>query len=111
MSIAARLSFLRKHKGLSQRALAEAIGLHTSQIKRYEAGTSHPSLEAIKKTAKTLCVTSDSSIFEEDELVANADLALQFHAIANMPDQQQSVTKQLLEAWSSSTRPSAGRPK
>jgi len=60
MSIAARLSFLRKHEGLSQRALAEAI-------------------------------------FEEDELVANADLALQFHAIANMPDQQQSVIKQLLE--------------
>jgi len=54
-------------------------------------------LEAIKKIAKTLCVTSDSAIFEEDELVADADLALQFHAIANLPDQQQSVIKQLLE--------------
>jgi transcriptional regulator with XRE-family HTH domain len=113
MSIAARLSKLRKTKGLTQQALAEAIGLHVTQIKRYEAGTSQPSLEAIKKIAQTLRVTTDSLIFEDHELEADADLALQFQAIANMPPEQQSVVKQLLEGmiikyeaarWSSQTK-------
>ncbi|MFL9951684.1 helix-turn-helix transcriptional regulator [Paraburkholderia agricolaris] len=97
MSIAARLATLRKQKGLTQQALADAIGLHITQIKRYEAGTSQPSLEAIKKIARTLRVTTDSLIFEEEELEADADLAMQFQAIASMPRKQQSVIKQLLE--------------
>ncbi|MFB9126575.1 XRE family transcriptional regulator [Paraburkholderia dipogonis] len=97
MSIAARLVSLRKQKGLTQQALAEAIGLHITQVKRYEAGTSQPSLEAIKKIARTLRVTTDSLIFEEDELQTDADLAMQFQAISSMPKQQQSVIKQLLE--------------
>ncbi|WP_242540600.1 helix-turn-helix domain-containing protein [Trinickia mobilis] len=97
MSIAARLVALRKQKGLTQQALADSIGLHITQIKRYEAGTSQPSLEAIKKIAKTLRVTTDSLIFEEEELDADADLTMQFQAIANMPKKQQSVIKQLLE--------------
>jgi len=97
MSIAARLATLRKQKGLTQQALADAIGLHITQIMRYEAGTSQPSLEAIKKIARTLRVTTDSLIFEEEELEADADLTMQFQAIASMPKKQQAVIKQLLE--------------
>jgi transcriptional regulator with XRE-family HTH domain len=93
----ARLATLRKQKGLTQQALSDAIGLHITQIKRYEAGTSQPSLEAIRKIARTLRVTTDSLIFEEEELEADADLAMQFQAIASMPRKQQSVIKQLLE--------------
>jgi len=97
MSIAARLVALRKQKGLTQQALADAIGLHITQIKRYEAGTSQPSIEALKKIAQTLRVTTDSLVFEEDERDVDADLTLQFQAIASMPKKQQSVIKQLLE--------------
>ncbi len=97
MSIAARLVALRKQKGLTQQALADAIGLHITQIKRYEAGSSQPSIEALKKIAQTLRVTTDSLVFEEDELEVDADLTLQFQAIASMPKKQQSVIKQLLE--------------
>lgn len=97
MSIANRLIILRKQKGLSQQALADAIGIHVTQVKRYEGGISLPSLEAIKKIAQTLRVTTDSLIFEEDELQPGADLALQFQAITNMAPEQQEVIKQLLE--------------
>lgn len=97
MSISTRLATIRKSKGLTQQALADAVGLHVTQIKRYEAGTSQPSLEAIKKIAQTLRVTTDSLIFEEGELAPDADLALQFQAIANMAPEQQQVIKQLLE--------------
>jgi transcriptional regulator with XRE-family HTH domain len=113
MSIAKRISTLRKQKGLTQQALADAIGLHVTQIKRYEAASSQPSLEAIKKIAKTLRVTTDSLIFDDEELTADADLEKQFQAVAAMPTEEQTVIKQLLEGmiikyeaerWSSKTK-------
>ncbi len=113
MTIAARISGIRKTKGLTQQALANAIGLHVTQIKRYEAGQSQPSLEALKKIAQTFCVTTDSLVFEEDELKFDNDLTLQFQAISSMPKPQQDVVKQLLEGmiikyeaerWSSNTK-------
>jgi transcriptional regulator with XRE-family HTH domain len=113
MSIARRLADFRKKKGLTQQALADAIGLHVTQVKRYEAGTSQPSLEALKKIAKTLRVTTDSLIFEEGELEPDADLVLQFQAISMMPKDEKRIIQQLLEGmiikyeaerWSSKTK-------
>ena len=113
MSIAARISTIRKQKGLTQQGLADAVNLHVTQIKRYESGNSLPSLEALKKISKTFRVTTDSLVFEEDELMPNADLALQFQAISDMPKTEQAVIKQLLEGmiikyeaerWSSRTK-------
>lgn len=113
MSISRRLSTLRKNKGLTQQSLADAMGLHITQIKRYEAGTSQPSIEALKKIAKTFCVTTDSIVFDDDELQMDNDLTLQFHAITHMPKKEKDVVKQLLEGmiikyeaerWSSKTK-------
>ena len=67
---------LRKQKGLTQQALADALDLHITQLKRYEAGSSQPSLEAVKKIAQTLRVTTDSLIFEPEELEPDEDLRL-----------------------------------
>ncbi|MBI6547187.1 helix-turn-helix transcriptional regulator [Xenorhabdus sp. VLS] len=97
MSIANRLIALRKKKGLSQQAFADAIGIHVTQVKRYEGGVSLPSLEAIKKIAQTLRVTTDSLIFEDKELQPDSDLALQFQAISNMQPEQRQVIKEVLE--------------
>ncbi|MDQ1922183.1 hypothetical protein [Massilia pseudoviolaceinigra] len=51
-----------------------------------------PSLAAIKKIAQVLRVTTDFLIFEESALAPDADLALQFQAIASMSEPQQAVT-------------------
>ena len=113
MSIAQRLSSLRKNKGLTQQALADAVGLHVTQVKRYEYNQSQPSLETLKKIAKALRVTIDSLVFEESELLPDDSLALQFQAVINLPSEQQAVIKQLLEGmiikyeaerWSSKVR-------
>jgi transcriptional regulator with XRE-family HTH domain len=113
MSIAQRLVSLRKQKGLTQQALADAIGMHITRIKRYEAGVSQPSLEALKKIAQTLRVTTDSLIFEPKELDPDEDLRMQFKAVSNMPEAERRIVKQLLEGmiikyeaerWSSKTR-------
>lgn len=113
MSIAQRLVTLRKQKGLTQQALARALELHITQVKRYEAGTSQPSLEALKKLAMTFRVTTDFLIFEPEELEPDEDLRLQFKAVSDMPADEQRVVKQLLEGmiikyeaerWSSKAR-------
>jgi len=58
-------------------------------------------------------VTTDSLIFESDELEPDEDLRLQFKAVSNMPNEEQQVIKQLLEGmiikyeaerWSSKAR-------
>lgn len=113
MSIAQRLVTLRKQKGLTQQALADALGLHITQVKRYEAGASQPSLEALKKLAQTFRVTTNSLSFEPEELEPDEDLRLQFKAVSDMPQEEQRIVKQLLEGmiikyeaerWSSKAR-------
>lgn len=49
-----RLAALRKEKGLTQQALADLIGMHVIQIRRYESGASQPTLDVIRKLALAL---------------------------------------------------------
>src|SRR5207247_1709547 len=54
-----RLAALRKERSLTQQALAEMVGMHISQIRRYEAGQSQPTLNVIRKRAVSLSVGAD----------------------------------------------------
>jgi transcriptional regulator with XRE-family HTH domain len=97
MSFPARLIALRKQKGLSQQAMAEAIGLHVTQIKRYESGASQPSLDAIKKIAVALSVSTDSLLFDENERGPDDDLRLQFDAVSRMPKKERQVIREVID--------------
>ncbi|CAG1002597.1 HTH-type transcriptional regulator DdrOP3 [Anaerolineae bacterium] len=98
MQLATRLVQLRKQKGLSQQALADAEGLHVTQIKRYESGATQPSLEALKKIAVTLGVTADFLLFDEAERGPDDELRLQFEAVSQLPPEEQAVVKEVLES-------------
>jgi transcriptional regulator with XRE-family HTH domain len=98
MQLATRLVQLRKQKGLSQQALADAVGLHVTQIKRYESGATQPSLEALKKIAITLGVTADFLLFDEAERGPDDELRLQFEAVSQLPPEEQAVVKEVLES-------------
>jgi len=97
MEFSARLVQLRKQKGLTQQALADVIGLHSAQIKRYEAGTNQPSLEALKKMALALGVSADSLLFDEAERGPGDDLRLQFDVISHMDEEEQRVIRELID--------------
>lgn len=45
MSFPQNLTDLRKKKGFNQQMMAEKLGIHVSQVKRYEKGTSQPTLD------------------------------------------------------------------
>lgn len=98
MSLRERLIDLRKEQGLTQQQMADTIGIHVNSLKKYETGQAQPSLDVLKKIALTLHVSTDFLLFEEHERVPQDDLALQFEAIAEMPDGEQMVIREVLES-------------
>jgi transcriptional regulator with XRE-family HTH domain len=108
-----RLAALRKQKALSQPELAAAIGIHVSQLRRYEAGSSQPTLEVLRKLAVTLGVSADLLLFDKDERGPDDELRLQFEAISKFDPDEKHVIKSVLEGlilkheakrWSSLSR-------
>ena len=97
MSLPKRLLKLRKDRSLTQQAMAEAIGIHVNSLKKYEAGQAQPSLEALKKIAITMNVSTDYLLFEEHERGPSEDLVLQFEAISQFDDEDKELAQGLLE--------------
>lgn len=93
-----RLATLRKAKALTQGALADRIGLHISQIRRYEAGDSQPTLDVIRKLAIALSVSADVLVFEEGERGPDDDLRLQFEAVSQFTPEEKAVAREVLES-------------
>ncbi|MNS48421.1 helix-turn-helix protein [compost metagenome] len=51
------LKGIRDHHGMSQSALARALGVPERQVQRWEAGESSPSVWAALAAARVLCCT------------------------------------------------------
>ncbi len=92
-----RLSTLRKERSLTQQALAELVGLGITQMKRYEAGASQPTLEVIRKLSQQLRVSADELLFGKAQRGPDEDLRLQFEAISRFNDDEKKVVRSVLE--------------
>jgi transcriptional regulator with XRE-family HTH domain len=92
-----RLSTLRKERSLTQQALAELVGLGITQMKRYEAGASQPTLDVIRKLSQVLRVSADELLFGKAERGPDEDLRLQFEAISRFNDDEKKVVRSVLE--------------
>ncbi len=92
-NFAARLSAARKSQGLTQQQLADRSGAHVTQIRRYEAGSSQPTLDVLRALALALNVSADSLLFDEDERgPKNTTLRLKLEAVDQFtPDEQEHV--------------------
>lgn len=97
MDFPERLASLRKEKSLTQKQLGELIGVHVSQIRRYESGTSQPTLDVIRKIAIALHVSADKLIFDENERGPDDDLRLHFEAVSKLTPDDKRTVKELLE--------------
>ncbi len=97
MSFSSRLIQIRKSQGLTQKALSESADLHINQIRRYEAGTSEPTLGVLIKLAKFLHVSIDQLVFDEEDRGPNDRMKLMFEAIKNLSQDEQHVIQELLE--------------
>ena len=98
MDFPQRLATLRKERALTQQALAEHVGVHVSQIRRYEAGESTPTLDVLRKLAIALSVSADTLVFDKDERGPDDDLRLQFEATQRLTDEEKRVVKTVIES-------------
>jgi len=98
MSFPQRVVTLRKQKGWTQQQLAEQVGVRVLQIRRYESGASQPTLDAIRRLALALGVTTDELIFDKNERGPDDDLRLQFEALTRFTPQEKKIVKAVLES-------------
>ena len=94
ISFGKRLAAVRKDRGLSQSALAEALGTSVSVVSRYERNEMAPSVETARRIAEHL----DASLAYllggggEEELLGDRDLVRRLRAVqAFDPDERERV--------------------
>ena len=92
-----RLVALRHLKGLTQQQLADRVGVHAQQLKRYEAGSSQPTLDVIRNLAVALGTTSDQMLFDKEERGPDDDLRLQFEAVSRFDAEDRKTARALLD--------------
>lgn len=97
MGFPERVEQLRKKKELTQQELADQVGVKVLQIRRYENGSSQPTLEVIKHLAVALGVTSDTLIFGEGERGPDESLRLQFEVLSQFDEEDKQVAQEVLE--------------
>lgn len=98
MEFPERLTALRKERGLTQQALADAVGLAVLQIRRYEGGTSQPTLDVIRKLSIALGISADMLVFDAEERGPDEVLRYQFETICRLSAREQEVVRALLDA-------------
>jgi transcriptional regulator with XRE-family HTH domain len=98
MDFPARLIQLRHEQALTQQALADAVGIHVNQIRRYEAGQAQPTLDALINLAKALHVSLDSLVFGESARGPDDDFRLRFEALKDFTPAEKAVAGELLDS-------------
>ena len=104
MSFGERLRTARALKSLTQSQLAEAAGIHYTQVGRYEKKGAVPAADVLARLADALGVSSDYLMNgTPDEHAAahltDRDLLEHFREVERMPPGDRAVVKQLIDAF------------
>jgi len=99
-----RLKQARADKGLSQSKLADKIGVHVTNISRYERGENKPTTQVLSKLANALSVSADylmSGTIDENatKSISDKELLEQFKKIEQLPNQKKMLVKEFLDAF------------
>ena len=99
-----RLKELRNRKKISQNELSKTIGVHVTNISRYERGENKPTTEVLSKLANALDTTTDFLMNGSTDEVATSNLSDKemlslFKKVTNLSKERQEVVKELIEAF------------
>ncbi len=102
MPFGKNLSRFRKEKGLTQEGLSQKSRVAISQIRRYEADKSSPTLDVIVRLAKTLGISIDELVFDKEKGIAagklmDRELLEQFEMISILEEEERQAVKKILE--------------
>ena len=96
------LKDLRNKRGFSQEAFAKEIGVHVTNLSKYERNISVPSLEVAKRMAETLGVSLDRLAHGDNRAEAtidDSDLLNLFSKAQKLSDKQKETVKDFLSAF------------
>lgn len=98
-AVGARVKALREERGLSQRALAQHLGVSSSTIAKYEAGVHSPPLSVLVRLAAVLDVSLDQLAGPSGEIAPVTDPRLIWclREIAAMDDHSRELVTVTLE--------------
>ena len=102
MAFGKNLSRFRKEKGLTQEDLVKRSGVAISQIRRYEADNSSPTLDVVTRLAKALGVSIDEMVFDKATGIAatklmDRELLEQFEMVSALDEDEREAVKKILE--------------
>jgi transcriptional regulator with XRE-family HTH domain len=104
MGFGERLKKARQDKGISQSELGKLVGVHYTQIGRYESKGVKPSGDVLAKIASVLGVTSEflmsgSSQEQAQASLSDRELLSQFQRVEQLPTDKKAIVKELLESF------------
>jgi len=98
MSFAQKLIAFRRERGFTQVSLAEKVGVHQSQITRYETGAALPTFEVLRGIAVALSVSADALLFEDGERAPANEFKHYLKALDRLDADEKRTAKELLDA-------------
>lgn len=104
MEFKERLKEERGKKKLSQNELANTIGVHVTNISRYERGENRPTTDVLKKLADALDITTDYLMYGSTnelatESIADKELLSLFKKVNTLPSEKKKMVKEFLSAF------------
>jgi transcriptional regulator with XRE-family HTH domain len=104
MDFADRLRNARKDKKISQQELAKLVGVHYTNIGRYERGEAIPSAQVLNKIAQALETGPDFLINgsledKATKTLSDNELLIQFKKVEQLPDDKKKLVKAFLDAF------------
>ncbi len=102
MAFGKNMARFRKEKGLTQEDLVKKSGVAISQIRRYEADKSSPTLDVVTRLAKALGVSIDELVFDKATGIAagkimDRELLEQFEMVSALDEDEREAVKKILE--------------
>jgi len=93
---------LRKERGWTQQQIADAVGISVAQVKKYEKGSSSPTLPFLTKIATSFGVSADELVFGKANGLAahklDAELLRRFEAVSELPERERDAVLLLLDS-------------
>ena len=99
-----RLRQARKDLGISQNELAQIVGVHVTNISRYERGEYKPTSHVLTKLGDALGISADflmSGSTDEvaDNMISDKELLDQFRRVELLPQDRKKLVKEFLDAF------------
>jgi len=100
----ANLKRFRSEKGLSQEVFAAKIGVHVTNLSKYERNKSIPSLEIAEKMSSVLDMSLDEMVYGEQNekarvRITDNELLNLFNKTQDLADDQKKTVMDLLSAF------------